>query len=190
MIVAARPTVTPDDLLQMGDAGKGYELVDGELVEVAMSTESSHVGNAAAAAFRQYARQQSPGYTFGEGAGFQCFADDPGRVRKPDAAYVPRDRLTPEQYASTGWCPAVPSVVVEVVSPNDLAYEVERKIEDWLAAGVELMWVVNPPTRSVRVIQSDGTHRLVRETGELTGNGVLPGFALPLAELFWTPAGG
>jgi Uma2 family endonuclease len=83
------------------------------------------------------------GWIFGEGTGFQCFADDPKRVRKPDVAFLRRARL-PKGPPRKEFCRVAPDFVVEVVSPKDTAYEVETRLGEWLDAGVAQVSIVNP----------------------------------------------
>jgi Uma2 family endonuclease len=82
-----------------------------------------------------------------------------------------------------------PDLVVEVVSPNDLVYRVDEKVEEWLGAGVPLIWVVNPIARTVRVYRADGTGPFLREKDELSGEGIVPDFRCQIRELFLLPAG-
>jgi hypothetical protein len=87
----AAPLLTPDDLLRMGDAGKGYELVGGRLKERNVSTESSRIGGEVHFHLRTYLATTRIGWALPSETGFRCFAadaDDPDRVRKPDAAFV------------------------------------------------------------------------------------------------------
>ena len=79
-----------------------------------------------------------------------CFPDAPAKVRKPDASFIRRGRL-PGEALPDGFCPIPPDVAAEVVSPNDLAYEVDEKVGEWLRAGVRLVWVINPRARIVAV---------------------------------------
>ena len=85
-----------------------------------------------------------------------------------------------------GWLRIVPDLVVEVISPNDLAYEVDEKIEMFLKAGVPLIWVVNPDVRTIRILRADGSTAILREGDELSGESVLPGFTCPVASIFPT----
>ena len=80
-----------------------------------------------------------------------------------------------------------PNLAVEVVSPNDLVYEIDEKVEEYLEAGVELVWVVNPVTRTVRVHRADRPGVTLREMDELTGDDLLPGFRCRVSDLFQLP---
>lgn len=182
MTPAVQTRLTPDELLLMPDGGRGYELVDGEPREVTMSVKSSLIGGRV---FRHVANAAAVtgGYAFPADAGFRCFAPDRDRVRKPDTAYIAPGRLTDEQYDENGFCAVVPDLVAEVVSPHDLAVAVNEKLEEWLAAGVKLVWIVHPEHKTVDVY-SKGSSRRLREGDTLTAEPVLPGFAVPVSDLF------
>lgn len=77
-----------------------------------------------------------------------------------------------------------PDLVAEVVSPNDTAVEVQSKAEAWLVAGVRIVWVLYPTTRSAMVYKADGSVQLLHEGDSIQGDAVLPGFACRLSELF------
>jgi Uma2 family endonuclease len=179
--------VTPEDLLRMGDAGKGYELANGELKEIKMSARSSRVGGLVYWKLQEYCETQSPGWAFPPETGFRCFAEEPGQVRKPDAAYIKSDRYSRTEFEEDGWIEVVPDLVVEVVSPNDNAEELQNKIEEWLNAGVKLLWVVYPSTRQILTYRLDGSTTLFRSTDALTAPEVLPGFSCPVADFFRLP---
>jgi Uma2 family endonuclease len=180
----AAPPVTPEDLLRMGDAGKGYELVNGELREVEMSTDSSRVGVKITGRVEPFVDAHELGTVVGPDAGFQCFPDDPGKVRRPDLAFLSVATLPPDEYDPEGFCDTAPDLVVEVISPGDSAREVEAKIKEWFSAGVKLLWEVFPDTRTIRIHRPDGTSSSVQAPGMLTAPDLLPGFAVPVADLF------
>lgn len=73
---------------------------------------------------------------------------------------------------------------VEILSPNDYWVELNRKLREYLAAGVRLVWVVDPASRLVYAYRSMTNIRELMEADTLTGDDVLPGFSLPLAERF------
>ncbi len=174
---------TAADLLTMPD-GDRYELVDGELVEIETSAESSWIAGEFHAVIRNYAKAQRLGWAFPDSTGYQCFSWEENRIRKPDASFVSLKRL-PEGPPATGYLSVAPDLVVEVISPHDLYYDVERKTLEYLRAGVRMVWVVTPSTRTVMVHRSDvssPTH--LTDTAELTGDPVLPGFRCRVADLF------
>jgi len=84
-----------------------------------------------------------------------------------------------------------PDLVVEVVSPNDLFTEIDEKVEEYWRAGTPLIWVINPDLRTLQNYRADGSSNRLREGDKLTGEGVLPGFACAVADLFLpTPGSG
>ncbi len=187
---ADAPPVTPDDLLAMGDVGKGYELVDGRLEELNVSFLSSLVAGEAYAAIREHSRRANLGWVVPEGTSFQCFPAR-GKVRRADTAFITLARLTPELASTAGHCPVVPDLVVEVISPDDRAANVNQKVQEWIGAGVRLVWVIDPEARTVFAYHRDrpASADIVREPDTLTGDPILPGFAVPAADLFRFPAG-
>jgi Uma2 family endonuclease len=121
------------------------------------------------------------------GITYQCFPDDPDKVCKADVSFIRLIRYTAEQAQQEGHVRIAPDLAVEVISPNDLYYEVESKVEDYLRAGVQLVWVVNPESRTVWVRRADGTGVTLHENDELTGEEVLPGFRSRVGDLFILP---
>jgi Uma2 family endonuclease len=183
--MTAKPTVihmTPDDLLAMPD-GEGYELVNGIPVEKRMGAESGEVTIALAAFLMTHVRQHRLGHVYDGQTGFQCFPHDPGLVRKPDISFVAAGRL-PGEKSPKGNVKLPPDLAIEVVSPNDLYEEVEAKVCEYRAVGVKLIWVVSPGSRTVLVRRPDGTAAVLDEAGELSGEGVIPGFTCKVADLF------
>jgi Uma2 family endonuclease len=175
-------TYTPEDLLALPD-GDRYELVDGTLVELNVSALSSLIGFELGSRLRDHCKVHAPAWIFGADCGFQCFPGHPRKVRKPDVALILRDRLPAEQLTE-GFLTLPPDLAVEVVSPNDLAVEVEEKVEEYLDAGVRLVWVVYPSTRTIHVNRGDRSSTVVRSSDELSGEDLLPGFRCRVGDLF------
>jgi Uma2 family endonuclease len=183
---ATKTEYTPEDLLAMPD-GDRYELVDGRLVERTMGALSSWVGWRLGHLIGNFNDRQPSGWVLPADAGYQCFPDAPAKVRKPDVSFIRLGRLPGEQLPE-GNILLPPDLAVEIISPNDLAYEVDHKVEEYLRAGVPLVWVVNPETRTVRVHHSDRRGFVLRDTDELTGEGVLPGFRCLVQTIFLPPS--
>jgi Uma2 family endonuclease len=184
--VATKRLYTPGDLLTMPD-GDRYELVDGTLVERNMSAWSSYVAGLIQTLLQSFCQANQPGWVFPEGTSYQCFPDHPQQVRKADVSFFRLSRLTPEQAMAEGHLTLAPDLVVEVLSPNDLAYDVDDKVEEWLQGGVPLIWVVNPISRTVRVYRADGSGTFLRENEEITGAEILPGFRCEIRRFFQPP---
>ena len=175
---------TPDELLALSD-GANYELAGGELVARRTGAESSWVGGQLHLLLANHCKSTGAGWVLPSDAGYQCFTDDPNRVRKPDVSFVRFDRLAG---LPDGYLRLAPDLAAEVVSSSETYCEIEDKVDEYLAAGVRLVWVVNPPNRSIRVHRPDGSVTDLRQADDLTGEDVLPGFRCAVAELFAPPA--
>jgi Uma2 family endonuclease len=103
--------------------------------------------------------------------------------RKPDVVYVKLDRL-PNREIPDGDILVAPDVAVEVLSPGNAGLEVDDKLDEYLAAGVALVWIVNPDRRTIRVYRQDGTTRSFRAAEVIENEPVLPGFRLVVGEVF------
>lgn len=181
------PTMTADDLLTLADAER-FELVDGHLVERPMSLDSSWVAGEIVRRLGNYAVETGHGWAFPDGTSYQCFREDRERVRRPDASYILRSRL-PHGPTGQGHCRLCPDLAIEVVSPGDIYYEIESKVEEYLEAGIKQVWIVSPHSRSVVIHHGDGSKRHLMSDDDLTGGDLLPGFSCRVAELFPAVAG-
>jgi Uma2 family endonuclease len=169
--------MTADDLFQLPDDGWRYELVHGELRK--MSPSGARHGRVAAeiiASLLMHVKQHKLGAVFASEAGFRI-SRDPDTVRAPAAAFVRAERLvdTPRFYDGP------PDAAFEVVSPNDRYTEIAEKTRDWLLAGVQAVVIVDPGAKSARIERRGGATPVV-EVIEI--DDVIPGWKLPLAELF------
>ena len=173
---------TPEDLLALPDYGR-FELIDGQLVERKMGAKSSYAATKLLIRFGSFVESNNLGHVFQADCGYQIFAEEPGRVRFADGSCIRRGKL-PEDLVPQGHCHVAPDLVIEAVSPNDTAYEVEDKIAQWLGAGVRLVWVLYPETQRVQVHRDDGTVTKLRSAEQLSGEDVLPGFQCQVAEVF------
>jgi len=170
-LAAPQPTYTPDDVLRLsGD--KLYELVDGQLVEKQLGAREAWVATQLSHRLEDAAGGQ--GLVIVE-VTIEAFGPRRATVRRPDVCYIRPGRL-PNDLAPEGHLLIVPDICVEVVSPNDLAYDVDKKVQLYLSSGAALVWIVNPAVRNVRVHRADGTVAMVGEDQILRGEDVLPSF--------------
>jgi Uma2 family endonuclease len=185
-IITPAAPVTPEELLELPDA-VNYELVDGKLVERHTGLESSEIAARIIILIGTFIRARKLGRLFGADAGYQCFPDAPGKVRKPDVSFVRAGRLKDDR-APKGHCFVPPDLVIEVVSPGDLAHEIEEKVVEYLGAGVPLVWVVYPPTRTVEIrrprASAQGPVSQLADADTISGEEVLPGFSCAVSEFF------
>jgi len=173
--------VTGEELFKMGDIGR-TELIKGEIIYL-MPTGLLHgiIEFAIAAILRNFVQLHQLGYVFGGETGIYI-TREPDTVRGVDAAYISHERFA--QIKSTSYLDVAPELVVEVMSPDDSWTEINDKIEEYFAIGVVLIWIVNPKRKLVHVYRSPTTLEILRAHDTLTGDEVLPGFAVPLTELF------
>lgn len=131
-------------------------------------------------------------YVFSRGAGYVCTNDtglivkrDPDTVRGPDVM-LHLDVRTMAELSRT-FSQRVPALVVEVFSPSDRPGKLMGRVAQYHRRGVPLVWVVFPEERTVNVYYPNEFPKVLDETDELTGNGVLPDFACPVRALFALP---
>lgn len=108
---------------------------------------------------------------------------DPDTTVGIDVVYIAAE-VAAREPDDTTLIDGVPVLVVEILSPNDVMEEVEEKIDDYLAAGVALVWVINPRRRTVQIIRPNAEPELVNVRQELSGEPQLPGFRVPVSQLF------
>jgi Uma2 family endonuclease len=178
---------TPEDLLALPDAVR-YELVDGKLVERPMGFVSSFVGGRLFRLLDIYCDKHGLGWVLPADASYQCFPDAPSKVRKPDVSFIAAARL-PAIEAPHGHARIAPDLAAEVISPNENFEEAIRKTGEYLDAGVRLLWLIDPASRTVLIFRPDGGGGILRGSGELSGEDVVPGFRCSLDEVFRPPHG-
>ena len=170
--------MTAEDLASLPSGmGKRYELVEGELVEMAAAGgKHGHVaGNFLGRVFA-YLENNPIGQVLTAETGFYTRGDE-NTVRAPDMAFI-RSEQIPESGIPDGYLHIIPDLVVEVVSPTDRAAEVEQKVQEWLTFGVRLVWVAYPSTQRVMAYQAGLTNvAILNERDALDGRDVLPGFS-------------
>ncbi len=178
--IVSRP-YSPEDLLAMPD-GDRFELVDGQLVEKHMSQVSSWIAGRAFLHLTTFVDAAHLGWIFPADCTYQCFPNAASKVRRPDVSFIRLERL-PEGRFSEGHTRIAPDLVVEVASTHDLVEEVELKIDEYLSAGVQSVWLISPAARAVTIYHADGSAKRFSDADELTEPELLPGFHCRVAEL-------
>ncbi len=176
------PTVDPATYL-LGD-GPLTEFVDGEEVpKPIMGVFEGSIASILNGELFIYLKQASLGRSVTEML-FRIFPEK-SSMRRPDVAFVSYERWGRDRKLTSGngW-DVVPDLVVEVVSPTDLAVEVMGRVREYLGAGVVRVWVIYPNLREVHIFDGAAGSRVVGPDQTLDGDDLLPGFRLPLAELF------
>ena len=128
-----------------------------------------------------FVRPRNLGLVTGEAGMMRLFG---GLIRIPDVAFASWDRI-PGGKVPTEPVPAlVPELAIEILSPGNTPAEMRRKRTEYFSAGVRLVWIVDPDSRSVSVYTGVEQSTVLHESDVLEGGEVLPGFSLPLKELF------
>lgn len=180
-ISSAPHEYSPDDLLRMPD-GDRFELVDGRLLQRNMGQVSSWVGTRVSYRLNRYLEDHPIGWVFAADCGYQCFATSPKKVRLPDVSFV-RNEKFPDGKLFDGHATVVPDLVVEVLSPRDIAETFEQKLTDYRAAGVKSIWVISPKARIARVHRLNGQMLYLQEDDILAEPDLLPGFSCRLSDV-------
>ena len=174
--------LTAEEFANMPSDGKRYDLVKGRLVEVC---RPKYIHGRLQTRFARhldiFTDENKLGAVVTESG--HILARNPDTVRGPDVAFIAQARL--EHQEPTGFIPNGPDLAVEIVSPNDTTKEVMDKIKEYFRAGTRLVWVVYPEMQEVYVYAGSSTNvHIVDINGTLDGGDVLPGFALPLRDVF------
>ncbi len=175
-------TATKRDLLHWHHAtGRRFELVTRTVVENTMGAPESYLALEIGTLLKEYLLRNDIGFLYGADTLIEFL---PKLVRGPDVCFVPwtqrPDRTIPTEPISD----LLPELVVEVLSPSNTTGEIRRKIKEYFKAGVKIVWVIDPPTRSAVVHVGPDKQSTIPESGALLGGNVLPGFKLPLTKLF------
>lgn len=176
---------TAEQFLKSSDSSE-WELVAGKRVRRSMGAKASSIAIEISGLLREYNKAANMGVIVGSDASFQCFPDDPEKLRRADVAFILRGRLPGDEVPDTQIMIA-PDLVVEVISPGDRIEALEDKLVDYRNAGVRLIWVVYPKSRKVRVIRlQDPPEQIVELRGDttITGEDVLPGFSCKVSDFF------
>ena len=175
-------TATVEDVERIqAQEGRLFELVDGVLVEKAMGYRECVLGMAIGSYLRAFVLSAKLGFVAGEAGLVQLI---PKLVRGPDVSVILASRLPGGKLPAEAVPLLVPDIVVEVMSQSNTLREMERKLGEYLSAGVRLIWYVYPEERVVDVYAGTSDARRLTAADLLDGGEVLPGFTLKLAELF------
>ena len=175
--------MTVEEFEVLLDDGKRYELIDGELREMAPTVNwHGEVEINLGTLLNVHVRTERLGRV-SCGEVLYVVRRNPDRVRAADIAFIRQDRV-PSLEARQHIMEVIPDLVVEILSKHDTVAEISDKIDDWLGAGVQMLWIVDPFRRTVTIYQPGRDPLLLGEHGTLEGDPVVPGFRCPVAEIF------
>ena len=179
-------SATEKDVLEIHAREKRLcELVDGVLVEKPMGYYESRLAMLLGHFIQAFLDQHDLGIVAGPDGMLRLAA---GLVRIPDVSFVSWTRLPGRRIPRQPIPDLVPDLAVEVLSPGNTEREMARKLDEYFAAGVRLVWFVDPSARTVVVYTSPGESVVLGANDVLEGVPVLPGFSLAVNKLIEQPA--
>ena len=163
--------------------GRHLELVRGKVVEMSRPGERHCLvcGNVVWA-LNNYVRLRKRGRVLSNDPGI-LVERDPDTVRGPDVALF--DDVKPYDQLNPKFAEGMPTLVVEVLSPNDRVGKVTRRIGEYLRAKVRLVWIIDPEERDVAVHRPGHPSEVFDGEQVLVGYDILPELACPLSDLFF-----
>jgi Uma2 family endonuclease len=158
-----------------------YELIDGVLVEKAVSDKSSMLAAELIGILREFIKPRRLGWLLAPDGYFRLF----GRLmRAPDVSFSRRDQRAGGKPLDHGYSRTAPALAVEVFSPGNTVRELEQKRAEFFKAGTEMFWIVYPEQEQIVVATPDCQPQALKGDDVLDGGSVLPGFTLRVGDLF------
>lgn len=181
--IAPPKLMTADELAELPDDGFRYELVRGERRRMppAGFEHGDSIMNLAAP-LKIHVAENNLGKVLAAETGFQL-TDAPDSVRAPDISFVRRERIE-ERGTVKGYWKGAPDLAIEVVSPRDKLYEVDEKVDDFLAAGAQVVCIVYPKRRTVTVHRPNREPQILTLNETLDLSDVVPGFTIAVSKIF------
>ncbi|RIK74803.1 MAG: Uma2 family endonuclease [Planctomycetota bacterium] len=175
-------TATEEDALRVQDAeGRTCEVLDGILVEKAMGFFEAYVASKLLIALGRYLKDRDLGIAVGPDGLIRLSA---GRLRAPDVAYISWNKLPGRKIPDAPVPALVPDLAVEVLSKGNTCKEMETKLDEYFAAGVRSVWIIDPQRLAARTYRARDAVEDVGAEGSLQSPELLPGFSLSLTSLF------
>ena len=128
-----------------------------------------------------WAATDGTGLVFDSSTGFKL---PNGATRSPDVSWVRKDRVEALSPDPSKFLPLCPDFVIELRSASDALSTLQDKMQEYLANGLRLGWLINPPGRTVEVYRADRAVETVPFSTAMTGESLLPGLAIDLTEIF------
>jgi Uma2 family endonuclease len=173
---------TEKDLLRLHRrTGRLFELIDGTLVEKVMGFGEGGLAADIIRLLAKYLDQHDLGDLVGADATMRIM---PNMVRIPDVSFIRWEKY-PKRERPTEPIPDIaPDLAIEVLSESNTPGEMQRKLKEYFLAGVEVVWFVEPQTRTVEVFTAPDRSTVFAEGQTLDGGEVLPGLKLPVRDVF------
>ena len=176
----AKKIWTERELQALPRDGYSYEVVDGELI-ISPKNDFTH-GDICArlvTALSAFARKHRLGVILDSSTGFWMANRN---CRAPDISFVSKGRLRGGR--PRGFFEGAPDLAVEVLAPSNSRQEINNRLTDFFASGTKLAWIIHPEEQFVEVCHSPIDRKILASGADLDGEGLLPGFRYPFADLF------
>ncbi len=170
-----------DELLAMPREAR-FELIDGQLQPMGMASgDHGFLTSDLSIFLGEFVRDNELGRCFAAGTGV-WLASDPDTVLAPDFGYIREERMTYPR--GDGFIPIIPDLVIETRSPDVSAAEVAKQLARWRDFGAAVVIDADPESETLTVYQADAAPEVLRRGDTMTLPSLLPGFALPLSQIF------
>jgi Uma2 family endonuclease len=175
-------TATEQDVLDAeARNGRICELIDGTLVQKPVATYESWLAFVLGHFLLNYLDTNDLGMLGGEAGLLKIL---PGQIRAPDVCCIRWERVPGRNTPKPPIFAVAPDLAVEILSKGNTEAEMDRKLREYFQAGVRLVWHIEPKTRTARAYTAADQWTEISPNDALSGGDVLPGFELPLAQLF------
>jgi Uma2 family endonuclease len=184
--ILAKPApglATEQDLIRVNASKRRLcELVDGVLVEKAMGLRESLLAGVILTLLREFVVPRNLGLVTGPDGMLRLF---PGLLRAPDVAFISWNRIPEGRVPEEAIPSLAPELAVEVLSESNTKAEMDRKRQEYFDSGVDIVWLVNPKSRTVAVYEKgQESPRIYDQSQTIQGQFSLAGFRLVVADLF------
>lgn len=175
-------TATEEDVLQSKSRyNRICELIEGVLVEKTVGYLESMLAVILGSYLETHVRQHDLGIVLGADGTLKILPD---QVRIPDVCFIRWERFPGGKLPEKPIPALAPDLAVEVLSRGNTPGEMKRKLHDYFRSGVRLVWYIDPETRTAEIFTSPEERTVIDQQGVLDGGEVLPGFQVPLGDLF------
>jgi Uma2 family endonuclease len=177
--------MTVEEFIALPNDGKRYELIEGELIEMAGANEThSAISMLIGTELNYFVRPRKLGRVYDSDARYETVPETPikkATIRMPDVSFVRAERVVPGAFTMK----FAPDLAVEVLSDSNEYEEIELKRLEYFRAGGQLVWVISPMLQEVYVFEANKKYRANLELeDELDGGSILPGFKLAVRTIF------
>ncbi|NEQ99411.1 MAG: Uma2 family endonuclease [Cyanothece sp. SIO2G6] len=182
-VITEKKVWTDEEFMALPQDGHRYEIVNGALVDMGNSGAlHGHIAIVISSALFAVVNAQKLGALFDSSTAFKM---NNGNKRSPDISFFAKERLQGMTELPTGFLEGAPDLAVEILSPGNTVEEIEEKITEYFDNDARLVWVISPTQHYILVYRcAQEPDRLLKSVDSLDGEEVIPGFTLPVADLF------